>query len=386
MRLKAIKYSEFDGSAQVWILEELTLGTVNLLVGKNATGKSRTLNIISSLATLLAGTTKPGLSGKYEATFDHDGQVFRYSLNFKDQQVVKEQVRIGDVLRLDRGEGGEGSIYAEKVDGGSMIPFQTPQNEAAAVARQDSIQHPYLGPLSEWGQSVRHLRFGTHFGQGSLMMLVEKGNYPLDVTGSDAPPVIFHKSFKKYAEPFKQQIIHDMGRIGYPLDDIAIKLPFSIRLQDVLPGELRCLTVKEKGLNGHTDQHSMSQGMYRALSVLILIAYFQHAEKAACLLIDDIGEGLDFDRSCRLIEVLRERASEIKAQLILSTNDRFVMNGVPLEEWSVLQREGSLVRALNVMNSPALFEDFKFTGLSNFSFLELDFAAESPKEEVANRE
>ena len=79
------------------------------------------------------------------------------------------------------------------------------------------------------------------------------------------------------------------------------------------------------------------------------------AQKATCILIDDIGEGLDFDRSCRLIHILRAKAQEANIQLILSTNDRFVMNEVPLEEWSVLQRKGSHVRVRNYQNSQEVF-------------------------------
>ena len=56
------------------------------------------------------------------------------------------------------------------------------------------------------------------------------------------------------------------------------------------------------------------------------------------------------------------------------------MNQVPLEEWAVIQRNGGLVRILNYENSKSLFEDFKFTGLSNFSFLEMDFANQTPEE------
>ncbi len=104
----------------------------------------------------------------------------------------------------------------------------------------------------------------------------------------------------------------------------------------------------------------------------------QLTKKPTCILIDDIGEGLDFDRSCRLIDLLREKAKASGVQLVLSTNDRFVMNRVPLEEWSVLQRQASTVRVLNYDNSRELFEEFKFTGLSNFSFLEMDFASSPP--------
>jgi predicted site-specific integrase-resolvase len=104
------------------------------------------------------------------------------------------------------------------------------------------------------------------------------------------------------------------------------------------------------------------------------------ARKSTCVVIDDIGEGLDFDRSCRLIELLRKKAKLSGTQMILSTNDRFVMNHVPIEEWSVLKRSGNRVQVLDYQNSRELFEEFKFTGLSNFSFLEMDFASGIPAE------
>lgn len=64
----------------------------------------------------------------------------------------------------------------------------------------------------------------------------------------------------------------------------------------------------------------------------------------------------------------------------MATNSKFVMNRVPLEEWSVLQRRGSQVKVLNHHNSAALFDEFRFTGLSNFSFFEMDFANAPPIE------
>jgi hypothetical protein len=172
-----------------------------------------------------------------------------------------------------------------------------------------------------------------------------------------------------------------MRQLDYYVEELGVKPPVSIRVSG-LPGELVGLYVKEKDLPGITDQHSMSQGMFRALSLLIQVNYSRMTGKSTCILIDDIGEGLDFDRSCRLIELLREKARTSNIQLVLSTNDRFVMNHVPLEEWSVVQRKGNHVRVLNFENSRELFEEFKFTGLSNFSFLEMDFASGPPAEEA----
>ena len=58
MFLKSIEYAEYEGTPRVWKLEGCTFGNINLIVGKNATGKSRTLNIVNGLANLLSGQHK----------------------------------------------------------------------------------------------------------------------------------------------------------------------------------------------------------------------------------------------------------------------------------------------------------------------------------------
>jgi hypothetical protein len=57
----------------------------------------------------------------------------------------------------------------------------------------------------------------------------------------------------------------------------------------------------------------------------------------------------------------------------MTTNDRFVMNQVPLEYWSVLVRKAGVVKLFNRLNSEKKFEDFKYLGLSNFDFFSSDF-------------
>jgi energy-coupling factor transporter ATP-binding protein EcfA2 len=75
MRLKTIRYSEHAGTRQEWELEDLTLGSLNLLVGKNSSGKTRTLNIINGLAKMLCGEVKSVLiSGNYDVTFENGGK------------------------------------------------------------------------------------------------------------------------------------------------------------------------------------------------------------------------------------------------------------------------------------------------------------------------
>ncbi len=382
MNLKSIQYSEHDGTEQEWSIDGLCLGTSNLVVGKNASGKTRALNIINALSGHLAGLRRPSLSGTFDAEFiDEKGRTLKYFLSAKDEKVTEEKFSVDNKVLLERSDGGEGTIFAEDIDGGKPIRFQTPPSEIAAVARRDTIQHKFLESLYDWGSSVRHYSFGSSLGKDKMVIFDEKKGQKLDERDSSNVLPFYRIAFKEFGEKFNQVVIKDMAKLDYYIEEITIAPPISFRVSSNIPGELVCLHVKERDLTGHTDQHSMSQGMFRAFSVLIQINYSQMAKKATCILIDDIGEGLDFDRSCKLIDLMRKKAKESNIQLVLSTNDRFIMNNVPLEEWSFLQRQGGHVNVRNFENSRKIFEDFKYTGLSNFSFLELDFVNEEQMDE-----
>ncbi len=370
MRLKSVKFSEYEGTEQEWTLDGLCLGERNLLVGKNASGKTRTLNVINSLAKILAGWSVTAPSAKYDVDFMHDGERLRYEMECKDAEVIKERFTVGDEVRLDRGEGGEGTIWAEQLK--ENLSFQTPPSEFAAVVRRDSIQHKFLEPLYEWGSSLRIFRFGTALGKDDFAA-IKKRDAKLNKLDPNKVVALYLQAVEELGSGFEQAVKNDMVELEYDIEDMGVKPPISIHPSVSLSGELLGLYVKEKDLAGITDQPSMSQGMFRALSILVQFNYSEMAKKATCILVDDIGEGLDFDRSCLLIDLLRRKSEKSGVQLVLSTNDRFVMNKVPLKEWSVLQRRGGNVKVCNYENSRDVFEDFKFTGLSNFSFLEMDF-------------
>ena len=376
MRLRKISYIEKKGTPNEWKLEDLTLGGINLIVGKNATGKTRALNVIKYLATLVAGDNKPVFtSAHFNAEFvNNNNDVIVYSLEVEDAHVVHEQFKINGQILLERVRDGVGKIYTESTK--QDIKFQTPDDTLAIVARRDKIQHSFFEPLYEWSKSVHHYSFGSPLGKDSLVSIknniVNDHQLQFDLMNKDMVVAAFNEGVKRFSEAFKGAIIKDMESIGYNISNIGIK-PVSFSISDEISGPFLSLFVMEDGLNGEIDQTSISQGMFRALSVIIQINYAALTSKPSCILIDDIGEGLDFDRSCRMIELLVNKAKNDAIQLIMSTNDRFVMNSVPLENWTVLQRDGGTCRVSNYENSKDKFEEFKFTGLNNFDFFAIDF-------------
>lgn len=390
MTLKSVEYYEKRGRDLEWTIDALSFGQVNLLVGRNSTGKTRCLNILGNLATNLLKAEVIHREANYTLVFDDDGKEFVYAQRVHDGSVVHESVRIDGVSKLNR-DTHLLKIWGEEVKG--FISFKPDSTEITAAARKDALQHPFLNPLHSWADGLRHYHFGQALGKDSFAMEVQQINIitmvpQLSDRNENAVVGIYKKAKKEFGDAFDQVIIADMASLDYALSGITVSPATDIKFESEmpLPGIPNALSIQESGIAGWIPQHSISHGMFRALSILIQVNYSQMAKRANCILIDDIGEGLDFERSSRLIDILRAKAYASNFQLIMSTNDQFVMNHVPLEEWSLLQRTGSHVRVRNAENSKTEFDNFRFIGLSNFSFFEMDFIDADPVEVLSNEQ
>lgn len=365
MQLKSISYSQFMGKPEEWQIKDFSFGNINLIVGKNATGKSRTISVINAFGNLISGDIKPSFkSGNYKVIFDDKGTKVTYFLKYSNSKVIKEKLEIGSDTRLDRGPDGEGEIYAETV--GHNMKFQSSPSELACVNRRDNVQHPFFENLYKWGKNLRCYHFGTNFGKECYLVSKKGGEEELDLKKTDQTVKIFRKGKSNYGKQFLDNVKLDMTKVGFAIDDVNLGTPNSVTVNTI--EQLQCILLKESDLDGTTDQSSISQGMFRALSLIIQLNYSLLVSLPSCILIDDIGEGLDYERSSALIKLLIEKAKESCVQLIMTTNDRFVMNNVPLEYWSVMQRFAKGSKIYNMENSKKQFKDFELTGLNNFDF------------------
>jgi energy-coupling factor transporter ATP-binding protein EcfA2 len=366
-------FSEFDSRPREWKIQEASFGEINLIVGKNASGKTRLLNVINGLAKLLSGERRKLYEcGYYKITFEYSLKIYEYELEIDGYEVKSEKFTIDDDVVLERGETGEGEIKADEL--GKKMRFQTPITQLAAVNRRDSLQHPFIDELYKWATSVKHYLFGSEFGKNLLMADSgkDKDSEEIDKEITDPNYVIkiFRNGLEKYGEVFKGNILKDLSTLGYNCTDISISNVSEYFLEK---SQLLALSVQEKDLIAPTSQINMSQGMFRSLALAIQLNYTISTKQSACILVDDIGEGLDFRRSSGIINLLIEKAKDNKFQLFMTTNDRFVMNGVLLEYWSILHREGSVVRVFNKNNSAKIFEEFEYVGLNNFDFFSSEY-------------
>ena len=91
------------------------------------------------------------------------------------------------------------------------------------------------------------------------------------------------------------------------------------------------------------------------------------------LLIDDLGEGLDYSRATHIGEKVFNACENGNLQLIASSNDSFLMDVVDISKWQIVRSKNSKLSVINQTNQPELFEMFRMTGLSNFDLFSSDF-------------
>ena len=380
MLLTSFQYSEHKGKPSEWILERTDFWSINLIVGQNASGKSRTLNVIAGLAKVLSNRNLSFGNGYYKVVFETDKKKeIVFEINIANWEVKSEMLQINGETVLKRGskKGTKRNEYLK----GEKVEFQIPPNEIA-VMRRDDIQYPYLEHLFKWSENVRHFRFNTELGKNTLA-IQDSRLKATDPSFKETDKVIdiFNRGKKEFSQKFISNVIKDICDIGYDITDIKLGEMISVTIETNIADKVFGIVVQEKDRKGITDQNSMSMGMFRAIAIIIHFNYYELAKISGTVLIDDIGEGLDYERSTKLIKLLIDKSKKTNIQLFMTTNDRFVMNNTVLEYWHIVQRKGGKLKMLNHLTSKETFEDFKFTGLSNFDFFQSGFFREGFKKE-----
>ena len=382
MSLVKLSYKEYEGTERHWEIDKATFSNINLIVGKNSSGKSRLMSVFATLTRLLSGQQQqlPYEPNKFVIELELNNQVFIYQLEIKNGSVIAEQLIIDNEIKLTRCENGTGKIRYEKEK--KDLEFQLPLTVLAAVNRLDTIQHPFLMVLHQWAKSVVLYHFGADFGKSQVMSITEAEVFfrnPAHPVFDDPNNLVavYTAALSQYGKPFDDAIIADMNALGYSLTDVG-----SENIQTIINFPIAALVMftVEKDLGFKNPQMQMSQGMFRALALVVHLNICAFSRKKQVILVDDIGEGLDYERAKDIINLLIHKARTFDLQLIMTSNDRFVMNEVPLEYWSVLKRKGGIVKLFNAQNAAKQFNDFKYLGLNNFDF----FASDLFEAEVVN--
>lgn len=353
MKLKCFGYCD-----NTWETDVINLFSSNLFVGKNAVGKSKTIQSLSVLSGLFSQriSLKSNMPVAGSVTFTNDETNLDYRFNWDGHKVTLEELVLHSkqkkVVVIDRRDN------LAKLKEESINP---PQDKLILNVRRDVILFPEIEEIVSWAERVEAFCFNEFDIDGDARLysrFISGGENLYDMVVSLVP---FEGSIEK--------IVNMASYMGYHLE----------KIEPLMFGEFKKVAFYEKGVEGVLFDKNLSKGMFRTLYLLIYLEYISNLGRPATLLIDDLCEGLDYERSTKLGKYVFDYCLQNNIQLIASSNDSFLMDVVDLNYWSILQRDGSVVTAINHQNHQELFEDFSFTGLSNFDLLSSDFIARHNK-------
>lgn len=384
-RLKTVAYTEYEEDpARAWALEPFELSQINLIVGLNATGKSRVLRVLNGLARSIDGSRQLSTldTGHYTATFlvgDENKEVV-YEFAVVARKITLEKLSLGDEVLLSRDGVGKSQLWFHKNE--ISIEVQIPTTHLAISSRRDANQHPFFEPLHAWANTIKYCEFSKLEMQqlSAFEGKTDPENF-LALPLQESFHLLVKTSKERFGHSFNSAVLNDMRRLGYHLEGFGLKPAIGINIPLATRNAAQTIFVREKDIEMDIQQAAMSNGMIRALAALVFLHTCRLNKNRDCLIIDDIGEGLDYDRSTKLIKILTEEAEKGFLQLVMTTNDRFVMNAVSVQWWSVIQREQGRVEVFNAKNSIESFEEFEKWGFNNFDFFAKRLYSKSVKKQ-----
>lgn len=337
----------------MYYIKDIELGRKNLIVGRNSTGKSRLVQLIASIAKMMSQKVSYLFEGQYILLFkDENGSTYEYTFVVGLSSVIKEELIVGGKVVLERKN--TARLYSVKYN--RIDEVSPPDNRLVMHVRRDKEEYPYFEKIIDWADHTYGFKFGNIT---PLSLLIDKETDRL--TSIDEIPKIFSELINLNSN-HRHNIVKNFNSLGYEIKEISVE---SLADNNVI-------YVLESYMTKKIPQHELSQGMFRTLALVVFLEYLS-TQKVNTIIVDDLCEGLDYDRAKGLGRLLFDKKEFHNVQIIATTNDSFLMDIVDIEYWNVLLRERSTVRALNYNNSREIFDEFRFTGLSNFDLFSSDY-------------
>ena len=353
MKLIVFKYNEPG-----WNLNFTQFSEQILLVGQNASGKSKTIKALAKVGALISQRITISENAVMNVLLGFDigegGLVYSFSLN--KGEVEKEELSYTDFKTNE-----ETKIIIRQQNSCMLLneSINPPANKLVVNVRRDTQLYPLMEKLQLWAENI----VGFSFNETDMYGDSDNDSWFYGYKNRLNDIVVDMDN----TDGAKEEFYATLKEIDYNITEIRA-LDFGIQKK---------VFVKELGLSRPLFDINMSKGMFRTIYIIAFLLYFKRNKlgQPAMLLVDDLCEGLDYNRSTKLGKLCFNMCQQLGIQLMASSNDSFLMDVVDLKYWNILRRVGNKVEIINSYEDPELFEHFEMTGLTNFDLFSSDFIA-----------
>ena len=337
----------FNYKEKGWELQDFApLKTVTLAVGRNATGKSKMIKAIQNTTAFMQmkdnSLANKSFDVSMEIFFSDAEMTLKYGFKVNEGLVEKEQLIVNGKEFIKR------SKNNAKYKGVKINP---PSEKLVVQIRRDRELFPEIERLMLWAEGI------------TSVSCSDINPFTITIPGRLFSPLTFSEVVDSLTNAEKKEVLNTARELGYDITEMTT----------IANADFKLVQVKERDVSKKMIDLQLSSGMLRTIYLLCFMQIIKHNKKISLLLIDDLGEGLDYRRSIQLGKLIFEDCAKNNLQLIASSNDAFLMDAVDIGNWQILRRNNGKVSVINQTNNPELFRKFRITGLSNFDLFSSDF-------------
>lgn len=356
LKLTSYKVEELENSEIHWKTDLITFDNYNLIIGKNASGKSQLFQRFNFLKLV---HSKDGLTPNIRTTIDflltfkdtENDNIIKYNLKVMPNQEVEETVE-NETLKITLYSSNKKAFYDELKNNEVSLLFPKKHSVTKFISDMEG-NFPTLKKIGDFFDGVKLLRtdrYNPHHLSPTLGQMVPDENLnnlgAVVLTWKQQNKALFNELLNTYKTFFEG--INDLISVPQP------NLPIPI------------LGFSEKNVKWTVSQTDCSMGMLRILGIIALsISVDPKTGKIPSLIIvDEIDNGLDYENVGAIIEYLIERSSQ--SQVIFSSHSPVVCNFVTPKNWRVFSRKGSHVQVKVPTETKETLDLIKSSKMSNW--------------------
>lgn len=321
-------------------INNLPLDHLSFLIGENASGKTSVLFIIIRLNEILTRHVRLSSNEHCHIQLQNDaGQIIDYQFEtlFENGKVCVcfERLKLDAQLLIERKAEEKAFVFNGNYKRIEEIEIQHHKLALPTFYAINDSARSIMG----WANAI----WGFNY----------SGAKPFDF-----PSLVGNNALS----PKNMLNLYNSLEVGYRtrITESLIQLSFENDVQ---------ILESTRGLDRGHLEGLVSSGFLRCFSLLTYCFYLIGQGVLSLLLVDNLCQGLDYERSKKFGSLLFETCHQNAIQLIAATNDVYLIDAMETDKLIILKRDKQGISNLNIKDDPVMFEQHLFSGLSNLDFL-----------------